>query len=279
MKEELLTDAVLREFLLGTLADEEHEHIESLFLTDPQAKERVLLAEQDLIEDYLEKSLNKADSERFLALYAQTEEQRQKLRITKSIKDWAMTERQVPQATPVSLSLWTRLTRLHFKPVFLVPIAVMVVIGIVLAVVWLNSRRQESKSIELELAQLNAATSLRETPPQMHSLELRPVAVRTAESRIELDLRSGTRIFEFRLPWIQKERFPTYQAKVRHLTADKSFIINNLQPENTGDYIVRLRFPSHLLQRGYYVIELTGLTADGKPSLTEEYTFSVEAGL
>lgn len=279
MTEELLTDALLREFLLGNLADEEHEQIESLFLTDPQVKERVLLAEQDLIENYLENSLNRAELERFLALYAQTEEQRQKLRITKSIKDWAMTERQLPKAPPAPVSLWSRLTRLHLKPVFLVPIAVMVVIGIVLAVVWLNSRRQESKSIQLELAQLNAATSLRETPAQMQSVELRPVAVRTAEPRTELDLRSDTRIFEFRLPWIQKERFPTYQAKVRHLTADESFIVNNLPPDSALDYIVRLRFPSHLLQRGNYVIELSGLNAEGKPSLTEEYAFSVEAGL
>ena len=34
MKEELLTDALLREFLLGKVDEEERERIESLFLTD-----------------------------------------------------------------------------------------------------------------------------------------------------------------------------------------------------------------------------------------------------
>ena len=42
MKEERITDALLREFLLGNVADEEQERIENLFLTDPHTRERVL---------------------------------------------------------------------------------------------------------------------------------------------------------------------------------------------------------------------------------------------
>ena len=65
MTEELLTDAVLREFLLDQLDDSKREQIENLFLTDPQLRDRLLFAEQDLIEDYLEGSLTNADKERF----------------------------------------------------------------------------------------------------------------------------------------------------------------------------------------------------------------------
>ena len=57
MNEEILTDALLREFLLGKVDDEEVARIESLFLTDSEARERVLVIEQELIEDYLENSL------------------------------------------------------------------------------------------------------------------------------------------------------------------------------------------------------------------------------
>src|SRR5690349_311562 len=92
MKEERLTDALLREFLLGKTNDEERERIESLFLSDSQTRERVLALEQDLIEDYLEDNLTQEDKERFLSRFAQTEDQRRTLRITKSIKDWAVTE-------------------------------------------------------------------------------------------------------------------------------------------------------------------------------------------
>src|SRR5215211_1751974 len=89
MKQEAMTDALLREFLLGKLADEDRERIEDLFLTDSPTRERVLALEQDLIEDYLEDSLSQEHKERFLSRYAQTDEQQRKLRITGAIKDWA----------------------------------------------------------------------------------------------------------------------------------------------------------------------------------------------
>src|SRR5918996_3861202 len=96
MKEESVTDALVREFLLGKLADEEHERIEDLFLTDSHAREKVLAIEQELIDDYLEDSLSEEDKERFLSRYTQTDEQRRKLRITKSIKEWAVAESRAP---------------------------------------------------------------------------------------------------------------------------------------------------------------------------------------
>src|SRR5215207_4955344 len=116
MKEELMTDALLREFILGKLNDEQRERIENLFLTDAQTRERVLAREQDLIEEYLEDSLTDDDKDRFLVRYAQTSEQRLKLRITESIRGWAVTEASVPQAAAATVSLWSRVrTQLPLK--------------------------------------------------------------------------------------------------------------------------------------------------------------------
>src|SRR5689334_5031714 len=131
MNDETVTDALLREFLLGKVGDEERERIESLFLTDPHARERVLGVEQDLIEDYLEDTLNAADGERFIARYAQTVEQRRKLRITKSIKDWAIKQ---TKTEPVAASSWWH----WLKPAFVVPVTVTVLIVIVVAVIWVS---------------------------------------------------------------------------------------------------------------------------------------------
>ncbi len=276
MNEELMTDALLRDFLLGKLDDDERERIESLFLTDSRAREKLLTAEQDLIEDYLEFSLTKAEKERFLSLYAQTDEQRRKLRITKSIKDWAFTEARVPQTVPATVSIWSRLSR-RLKPVFIVPIAVMIVIGIVLATVWLNRRIEQRKhlAVEQELAQLNSPRSLREVPPQMISLELRPVTVRSVEPQTELNPPAEVRIVELRLPWIQKERYSTYQAEVRRVGDDESFTIRNLQVENDGAYAIRIRLPTDILRRGQYQIQLRGIANDGSASPAEEYQFAV----
>lgn len=274
MRESPITDKTLRAFLLGRLDDKERERIEDLFLTDDQTRESVLTAEQDLIEDYLEDSLSKADKARFVSLYARTDEQRRKLRITKSIKDWAFTEVGVPQTVPATVSIWGRLRRrLELKPVSVVPIAVMVVIAIVFAIVWLNSRREQREhlAVEQELAQLNSPASLREVSPQM-LLELRPVAGRSFERQNELTLSADNRLVELRLPWI-KERYSTYRAELRG--SGKSFMIPNLQAEDNGEYLIRLRLRSQMLRPGDYQIHLSGIANDGNTDLTEQYNFTV----
>src|SRR5215216_77686 len=129
MKEKILTDTLLRQYLLGKVDDDERQQIEKLFITDFQARERVLAAEQELIEDYLEGSLSTADKEIFLSQYGRTPEQQRKLRITRSIKDWAITE---VKTSPLGTSRWSRFReRLPLRPVFVISVAVAVLIVIV----------------------------------------------------------------------------------------------------------------------------------------------------
>ena len=280
MKEESITDASLREFLLGKLIGEELERVENLYLTDSQTTERVLALEQDLIEDYLENSLSEEDNARFLARYAETDEQRRKLRITKSIKDWAVNEATASQATAAtSVSAWNRLpTLLRLRPTVLVPIAVALAVAVVLAIFWLNSQREKRKhfAVEQELALLNSPAGLREFPPQMIPLVLSPVTVRGIETPKEVNPRSENRIVELFLPWIPKERYPAYRAEVRPPGDSAPFTIPNLQAENDDrSYKIRIRLPSHLLRRGSYRIQLMGIINDGSASQPEEYRFSV----
>jgi hypothetical protein len=280
MKEESITNASLRDFLLGKLADEELERVENLYLTDSQTRERVLALEQDLIEDYLENSLSGEDKERFLARYADTDEQRRKLRITKSIKDWAVTQATASPATAATtVSIWSRLrTRLRLQPIVFVPVAVAIALAVVLAIVWLNSQREKKKhfAVEQELALLNSPAGLREFPPQMIPLELRPITVRGAETPTEVNSRSENRIVELFLPWIPKERYPAYRAEVRPPGDGEPFAIPNLQAENDdGAYKIRLRLPPHILRPGSYRIQLTGISNDGSASPPEEYWFSM----
>ena len=97
MSDESVTDVTLRQFLLGNVDDEMRQHIECRFITNSLFKERVLALEQDLIEDLLEDSLTATDKERLLARYAATPARRRKLRIAKSIKEWAMLEGNMTQ--------------------------------------------------------------------------------------------------------------------------------------------------------------------------------------
>lgn len=278
MKEEPITDALLRDFILGKVGDEDCERIESLFLTDSQTRERVAIVEQDLIEDYLEDGLTKEDKKRFLSRYAQTDDEQRKLRVTKSIRDWAMTEAKTSQAVIPSTSVWDRLSaRLRLKPVFVVPIAAIILITIVLAIVWLNNRMEQRKhfAIEQELVQLNSPLSLREATPQMTSIELRPLTVRSAEPTPGLSSRAGIRLVELQLLWIQKEHYTIYRAEVHRLGNHDSYTIPDLQADSNGRNIIRIRLPASFLNRGQYQILLSGVADDGSLSPPEEYSFVV----
>lgn len=271
MNDETIDDALLREFLLGKVNDDERQRIEDLFLTDSQAKERVLAVEQDLIEDYLEGTLTTEDRERFVSRYAQTEEQRRKLRITKSIKDWAIAEAASAQVKAANKSGWSGLrARLLRRPAFVIPIVVTAMIVIVVAAIWLSRRAQHS-AIERELAQLNAPSSLREGPV---ALELSPVAVRGTGSQSLLNTRPPNGVVELRLLWIQKERYPAYQATIRSV-GDQTYTLQNLQPESDGKAVL-IKLPTHMLTRGTYQIDLSGIASDGAVSSAEEYTFTVQ---
>lgn len=281
MKEEAATDAVLRQFLLGRVEDEERQRIESLFLTDPLMKDAVLAAEQELIDDYLEDRLSPADRDAFLSLYGDTAAQRRKLRIAKSIQEWAVDQAKTSPVTEVSsLSGWQRLReQLRVKPVILIPLAVAATAAIVLAIVWVNSRTSERNreylAMQQELAQLNSPSSLREVPPNMPRLVLKPGSVRSVETESVLTKRADTSVAELRLLWMQGDDYQTYEAVLRRPGDDRPHNIPNLTVDKEEGKVIRVRLPAHRLTRGDYQIEVTGVSADGTRSASEVYRFTV----
>jgi len=276
MKEEILTDAMLREFLLGKVDDEERARIESLFLTDSDAREKLLVVEQELIEDYLEDNLSTDDRGEFLLRYGQTSAQRQQLRITNAIKNWALRENAGVQTVPARVSTWSRLSStLRLKPAFVVPVAVAALIAIVVAGIWINSRLKHA-SIERELAQLNSPANLRQVPEQMVSLELSPGTVRSNQPLAELKKPAGTQLVELHLPWVQKERYATYRAEISRIGGAESFTIPNLQVKSDGRYEIRVRLLASIFSRGQYQVRLSGIDANGAAGITEEYVFTVD---
>lgn len=275
MKEELLTDALLREFLMGKVDDAERERLENLFLTDSEARERVLLIEQELTDDYLENNLTKEDRKEFLLRYGQTSEQQQQLRISKAIKDWAIRENAKSQPAPVTSTLWNRLlATFRSRPVFVIPVAATIILAIVFAAVWVNSRTTGS-ALAHELAELNSPASLRQVPAKMSGLKLSPITVRGSEQRFVLKRSAEDGIVELSLPWPQKERYEAYRVEVRRVGGDELFTLPNLQAQNDDPGIIRLRLPARILSRGDYQVRLTG-TGNNVNGPTEEYSFSVD---
>ena len=277
MNEEPVSDALLRQFLLGQVDDQERQRLESMFVTGALSRERVMAAEQHLLDDFLDDSLTTADRERFLAQYGETPAEQRKLRIAKSIQDWAATGAEVTAVRADAGSGSRLFGRFWLKPAFAVPLAVAAMIAIIFAVVALRSgweQRNSHLAMQQELARLNSPSSLRDVSPSVPPVALVPGAVRSAGAGKEVIPPANADFVELHLLWTQKERFPSYQATIRRFEEEgESFTIPNLQLDS-GD-VVRLRLTPGYLTRGLYRIEVSGVAADGTTGPAEEYQFQV----
>ena len=273
MNEELVSDALLRQFLLGQVDDQERQRLESMFVTGALSRERVMAAEQHLLDDFLDDSLTPENRERFLAQYGETSSEQRKLRIARSIHDWAATS-----ATGVGAaagSRWSLFGRVWLKPVVVVPIAAVILIAIVVTVIALRrawEQRNTHLAMQQELVRLNSPSMSRE--PSVGSVTLTPGTVRSAEAENEVTPPANAESVELRLLWTQKERFPSYKATIRRFEGDESFTIPELRVDSSN--VIRLRLPPSYLTRGLYQIEISGVAANGAIGPAEEYTFVVK---
>ena len=231
-----------------------------------------MAAEQHLLDDFLEDSLTPEDKERFLAQYGGTPAAQRKLRIAKSIQDWAATSAEVTAVGAAAGSRWSRLLgRVRLKPVFVVPIAALALIALIFAVVAMRTK-WEHRAMQQELARLNAPSLSRgvSTP----AVTLTPGALRSTEAEKEVIPPANVEFVELRLLWTQKERFPSYEATIRRVDEDEQFTIPNLQLDSGNGILLRL--PPRYLTRGLYQIEVSGVADNGTIGPAEEYTFVVK---
>jgi len=278
MKEELVTDAEIRQFLLGSVDDSERQRIESLFMSDPESNQRILIAEDDLIEDFLENSLAPTDRDKFLAQYGQAPQQQRRLRISRSIREYAAAESNLGQTASAIGKQRAFPSKLGLRnPRLFIPIAAAVTIAGIVGIVGLVRSNNRRVAIERELVELNARPDLHTNPSQVISLALRPVSIRSVGPETKLTPRADIRVVELDLLWIQKEQFPDYYVLVRRVGTNEEFRVSGLHIERgpTGANSIRVRLPSHLLRDGLYQVTLTGIGSDGAASQSEEYNFVV----
>ena len=280
MNEESMTDTLARRFLLGDVDDLERERIERLFISEPEINTKILLAEDDLIEDYLENSLTPSDRNKFLGQYGVTAAERQKLRIARSIKEYAAAEARLTQTAPPIATWRTFLASFRQRRRLFIPIAAVLTLSVLLAAAWLvqlNLKKADENNrrlvIERELAELNARPGAREDPSRVPALILLPISIRSVGPQTEVKRNADKPVVQLDLLSNQKGEYPSYQAIVRRVGTNDQFKISGLQMETgpQGNFI-RVRLATHLLQNGFYQIVLS---PDNEPSGNEEYTFTV----
>ncbi len=293
MAEITTEDLRMRQFLLGELGEPEREELEQLVLTEDGTRDKLLMAEDDLIEEYLEGSLRGKEQERFLHQFLSIPHQRNKLRIAKSLRRFARDEANIEtvpikplvrneaeidtvpiaplRKVPAPSHIWSFRSLLVYAP-----FAAMIIVAIAVGAVWYGKYRDgvehenQRLAIENELAQLNAV----EPAEQVSTLTVLPFSPRSVIASSSSSFKGST--LELRLlPGSQQAE--RYNAVLHKAGSTDRYTVSNLRlHEQQNDKAVHLRIPTRLLTPGVYTVQLNGLAPDGTVRNSSEYSFEIQ---
>ncbi|HVQ38903.1 MAG TPA: hypothetical protein VMS31_15300 [Pyrinomonadaceae bacterium] len=278
-----------RRYLLGDLLETEQKQVEESFLLDPEYRERVMIAEDELIDDYLDDLLSDQERRKFQSYFLATPQQQQKVRIARSLKKYALGRPLLPVSprdADVSPGGGLGRTGRWFNlrnPFILLPVAAALLIVISLGILRLNefrrtrdlSEQAETRRsiIEQELASINSQAET--GGKQVVTVVLPPLSVRGASSSRKLRSPGNGVLVELQLV-MSGEQYPAYRALLKKADSSESFTINDLHIASTSaGKVVLLRIPSNLLTRGTYLMQLFGVGTTGGAELVGAYDFQV----
>lgn len=267
MREITQEDLRIRRFILGELKGLEREELEELFLTDGAFREKVLMAEDDLIDEYLDGELKGSELEEFRMSFESMPQHSAKFRAARSIHNYAKRE----YAATYSRS--------KHHAGFYVAIAASVLV-VAMAALWLFNRARENEvagdesrriAVEKQLAELNARPANRDEPV---SLVLVPVTTRSGnQARLSVS-RDGEKFNLLLMP--ATTQFETFTATLRRTGDQQQYEIPGLRIESApGTSGVRLRLLASLLDQGQYEILLHGIGPDGQKVDAGTFTFQI----
>lgn len=289
MREVTHDEVKIRQFLLGDLEEAEREGLEELFLTDLTFRDQVLMVENELIDEYLGGELDQNDTNKFRQVFAAVPEQLRKLRIARSVRNYAQSELArdmpvfdlTPEPTP---PLAPETARRNKAYIYLAIAAALIVIA--LGSIWLIRRAQfgqqaaqennRHSEVEKQLAAANAAAtgSVESPEPGVIPLMLASVSTRRPGPGPSLALNSGADAFDLWL--VPTTQYQTYNASLTRVDTRDRFDVFGLPLQSEKEAkLVRLRLPAKLFAPGLYEMELKAVGPDGQAVDAGRFSFQL----
>lgn len=147
---DLKEQEILKSYILGNIADEELPAIEERLMADEEYFWELTMAEEDLIQEYVDEKLGSPERERFEKCFLISGEHRAKVKFARAMRKYVDEAKKTPQAPPKPGFLNS------LKSFFLSPVpaacAILIVLGIVGLLVWKNLANRSEVSIALNKA-------------------------------------------------------------------------------------------------------------------------------
>jgi len=282
---------LIRKYLLGSLKGEEREQLEERVLSDADFRDKVLLVEENLIEDYAEGVLEETERRGFRQMFYTNPQRRIEVRVVEGLKQhaaahwWTRVFGAVQdtwksrRATLASADASPLASLSGFRKVA-IAVAVVIVVAITFFVVQrflrsgqappsLTQEQQRRDLIERELARLNTSHESQALPPAL-AATLSPGLLRgddtqrTSEFPI-VTLPRSAESAQLRLLLRPSDyEYRSFQVVLSPVGARESYKVD-LKPVamGPGAPALILTLPTQVLDDGDYSVQLSGQSDEG----------------
>jgi anti-sigma-K factor RskA len=287
--------SLIRKYLLGRLEGEEREQLEERVLSDAEFRNKVLMVEEDLIEDHAEGALDEVERQKFRQMFYANPQRRIEVQVVEGLKQHAAT------------NWWTRLFTNIWRPrdaatvsgnwldslwdfrkaaiAFTLVVAVIVALLIVYRSLRpeqmpgsLTQEQQRRDLIDREISRLNDPASRESQQRVAVATTLSPGLSRGDETptvefpTVALD--RGTELAQLTLllkPSAQE--YPSFQAALNRVGAPESYKVDLKPVVLSGVSTLVLTLPLRALDDGDYRVQLSGHTAGGQTEMLPDHYY------
>jgi hypothetical protein len=252
-------ESLLRRYLLGAVTEEARKDLDTrLFSDDRIFWERISIAEDELVSDYVQNALKSEERQDFERHFLCTDERRAKLEFARALHTHATNHVSARAAQPRE-SRWAWLMRPALSPAWAVAAAALLLLVVQLPRFGTTGPGGNVSGLAVVEASVSAGRT-RAAGGELPRVRL------TADSRIvrlQLDPESSN--------------FPTYRASLHQVDDDALLAEMRLTPSSTaGSTTLTLTLPAELLADGDYYVRLHGITTPGAdPEPLQRYDFRV----
>ena len=302
------------QYLLGKLGVEEQQRFEEQLMTQESLFDELMVLEDELIDEYLQGTLSPPDRANFEKHFLATPERRQKLQFAQALRKHvaAAAPKQTPLPVP-KRSFWqsfldlVRVQTPAFRYGFQAALSAVIVAGVWMGgTTWrlstqvaqirsqrsvseereqlvrqqLEEQRRRSQELEqqLVLAQAQGQKPLEISLSRLVTFVLSSNLVRDSSGTLKrLAIPPDTDLVELRLE-LADHTYQNYRAALQDVDEEGAEILafNKLKPQRLGpNQFLVLTLPAKSLQRGDYLLKLSGASKTGEFDPLDSYQFRV----
>lgn len=253
--------SLMRRYLLGTATPESREDLEArLFSDDRIFSERLSIAEDELVSDYVQSALTDGERQDFERHFLCTDERRAKLEFAKALHAYAERSTGFEQSDSakrsdtVRQSPWAWLRRPMVSPAWAMAAAALLVLLVQIPRFTNSGGDVNGRTV--------VAVSLTGGTTRAAGGEMTRVRLNADSQVVQLRLNP------------ESARFATYRASVFQVEDDA--LVAELRPTPTsGSQEITLAIPAESLAQGDYYVRLQGLSPGANPVPLQRYDFRV----